>query len=276
MKVDCVALDLDETTLNCHSQLSPPTRAALEQLIAQGIEVVLASGRGFQTFPKELLTFPGIRYVIASNGTSIVDLTTGNYIYQQCLSPQAVGTILEVTSPFPVQYETFMDGHGYADQGYISAPEHYGASPKTAAYLQATRNPVEDIVDFISTHRNHLEAIDLMVFDPHIRKQACRALEQSGAPIYITSSTPFLVEISDENSGKESALRYLLDKLGIDPANTVAFGNGDNDAAMLAFCGCGIAVENATETCKAAADWITHHHDADGVVYALRHYLHLI
>ena len=276
MKVDCVALDLDETTLNRHSQLSPPTRAALEQLMDQGIEVVLASGRGFQTFPKELVSFPGIRYAIASNGTSIVDLTTGNYIYQQCLSPQAVDTILEVTAPFPVQYETFMDGHGYADQRYISAPEHYGASPKTAAYIQATRNPVKDIRDFIHSHRDHLEAIDLMVFDPQIREQACRALEQSGAPIYITSSTPFLVEISDENSGKESALRYLLDKLGIDPANTVAFGNGDNDAAMLAFCGCGIAVENATETCKAAADWITRHHDADGVVYALRHYLHLI
>lgn len=276
MSITCVALDLDETTLDSHSHLTPANRDALSQLVAQGMEVVLASGRALHTYPKELLNFPGIRYAITSNGTSVVDLTTGHYVYRQLLTGDAVDTIMSVSSHFPVTYEAFLDGYAYSDADYVTNPEAYGAGERAAAYVRATRKPIEDIRGFISEHRTELDALDIIVADPMIKQQVWNVLDTSGAPIYITSSTDRLIEISHEGGGKGSALKFLLNKLEIDPAAAVAFGNGDNDADMLACCGLGIAVENATERCKAAAGLITKHHNEDGVAYALREYLHLV
>lgn len=276
MNVTCVALDLDETTLDSHSCLTPANRDALHRLVDQGIEVILASGRALHTYPKELLNFPGIRYAITSNGTSIVDLTTHEYVYRQLLTGDAVDTIMAISSPFPVTHETFLDGHAYSDADYVANPESYGAGERAAAYVRATRNPIADIKGFIAEHSTELEAIDIIVADPAVKQQVWNALDASGAPIYITSSADRLIEISNVGGGKGSALKFLLNKLEIDPATAVAFGNGDNDADMLACCGLGIAVENASESCKAAAGFITRHHDDDGVAYALRKYLHLI
>jgi hydroxymethylpyrimidine pyrophosphatase-like HAD family hydrolase len=53
--------------------------------------------------------------------------------------------------------------------------------------------------------------------------------------------------------------------LGISLAQTAAFGDADNDADLLRAAGVGVAVANATPACRAAADFIAPHHDADGV-----------
>jgi hypothetical protein len=45
---------------------------------------------------------------------------------------------------------------------------------------------------------------------------------------------------------------------------------------MIKFAGCGIAMENATESLKSVADHITIHHDSDGVAYAFRNILGIL
>ena len=57
------------------------------------------------------------------------------------------------------------------------------------------------------------------------------------------------------------------------PEETAAFGDADNDIDMLKVSGCGIAVANATEGCKAAADCLTKSNQEDGVAYGIREIL---
>lgn len=275
MKLDCIALDLDETLLDSRSHLSPANHAALERAISQGIQIVLASGRALHTFPQELLHFPGIRYAITGNGTSIVDLRTGAHLLRYLLSPEAVQTILEVTKPFPITFEAFIDGHAYTDQAYVDTPERFGADEQSILYVRRTRQGVPDIRSFIFEHRHELDAIDLITHDSDIKRCAWETVANSGAEVYITSSVPRMVEISNKNCGKAPALRWLLHHLQLSPEHTAAFGNADNDAEMLAAVGYGIAVENATPACKAVARYITKHHDADGVAWAMANNLHL-
>ena len=45
MQIQCIALDLDQTTLNGEGRLSPANRKAMEHAISKGIHVVIASGR---------------------------------------------------------------------------------------------------------------------------------------------------------------------------------------------------------------------------------------
>lgn len=92
--------------------------------------------------------------------------------------------------------------------------------------------------------------------------------EMEGIDYVVTSNgaaVSYRLEISHKNSGKSIGLRYVLDKLGITPEETIAFGDGDNDAEMLAMAGIGVAMENATENCKAAADIICGCCENDGV-----------
>lgn len=56
---------------------------------------------------------------------------------------------------------------------------------------------------------------------------------------------------------KASGLSRALAELGIAPSRTVAVGDAENDLAMLAACGCGVAVANALGPVKARAAWVT-------------------
>lgn len=66
-----------------------------------------------------------------------------------------------------------------------------------------------------------------------------------------------LYEILPKGSSKAAVLPMLCQHLGVDMAHTIAFGDYDNDISMLKAAGLGIAVANATEGAKAAADIIT-------------------
>lgn len=52
----------------------------------------------------------------------------------------------------------------------------------------------------------------------------------------------------------------------------MAFGDGENDIPMLVKAGVGVAVANAKDNVKAAADYIAPSVDEDGVAEALRHF----
>ena len=57
----------------------------------------------------------------------------------------------------------------------------------------------------------------------------------------------------------------LAEIYGIDPKRTVAVGDYDNDVSMLLAAGVGIAVENASEAAKRAADMITVSNDESAI-----------
>ena len=52
----------------------------------------------------------------------------------------------------------------------------------------------------------------------------------------------------------------------------MAFGDGENDMDMLRFAGVGVAMGNACDAVKAAADYVTDTVDNDGIEKALRHF----
>ena len=92
-----------------------------------------------------------------------------------------------------------------------------------------------------------------------------RIISEQVEGIYLTSSVPTLLEISDEKAGKATALAFLADYLQIPQEATVAFGNAENDIDMICWAGVGVAVENSPEEVRRAADEITRTNDADGV-----------
>ena len=83
-----------------------------------------------------------------------------------------------------------------------------------------------------------------------------RAKAAFGNRLYISKSLPYFLELAAAGVTKGAGLDFLAHRMGFGPADTIAFGDGENDVELLEWAGYGVAVENAHERVKAAADWI--------------------
>ena len=102
-----------------------------------------------------------------------------------------------------------------------------------------------------------------------VSAQAKKDLKDS---YWLGLTTPKWLELMPLGITKGSGLQALTELLHIPMANVMAFGDGENDIEMLQAAGIGIAMENAMEEVKAAADDITAGNNNDGIAAALRKY----
>lgn len=269
MAVKCIALDLDRTTLNGQGKLSKGNREALEYAIQKGIHVVIASGRSFHTLPKDVMEVPGIQYAITSNGTAIYHIPTKKCIHQYKLDGESTKLILQLSKSEDVTYEAFIEGKAYADRTYINNPRKFGAGEEAVEYVKNTRNMVENIEAFMLEHIDELDCMDIIIADDEKQQRVMDEIKEKVKGVYITSCIDYLIEISNEKGGKHSGLKYMMELLGLKREEVAAFGDAENDMDMLKFAGIGIAMENACESCKEIADFVTKHHDEDGVAYGI-------
>ena len=72
--------------------------------------------------------------------------------------------------------------------------------------------------------------------------------------------------------GKPVGVGKMLERFGLKREESMAFGDGGNDIDMLRYAGVGVAMDNAGDDVKAAADYVTAGVDEDGVERALRHF----
>lgn len=226
MKIKMIALDLDRTTLNRNGRLSDENRKVLTELLNRGIHVVPASGRSLTSFPPEILTLPGLKYVITSNGAAVYRLPelenrksgedsvknpteTPVCLQKFLLDPLTVRRVMELTATEDVTYEAFVDGQAYADPAYIADPTAFGAVKEATAYIQSTRVPVADIREFIREHEDRLDSVDVIVGDRKKKEELMQLLREQCPGIYLTTSVEQLIEISDIRAGKHSAVKFL-------------------------------------------------------------------
>ena len=261
-KIRLIALDLDDTTLCSDSRLAPETEKALKRAVSAGIEVVVASGRAFKALPAQVLGIGGISYAITTNGAAIERVPDGERLMNFSLRPASAMQILELFGD--ERLEAFVDGQPYCDAEYAADPLRYGCAPAYVEYVRTTRRPVADMRAFILQNIDRLDSIDVLS-EPGAHHDALRKKAGTLENVYVTSSSPRLVEISDAAAGKGAALKRLCAMLGVPAEHTAAFGNGDNDADMVRFAGLGVAVKNASKSCLEAADIVCASNDELGV-----------
>lgn len=92
-------------------------------------------------------------------------------------------------------------------------------------------------------------------------------------PVYATWSSAGLLEVLAQAVNKREALEYLTLQLGIDPTEVAAFGDARNDLEMLSWAGLGVAMANAADEVKVAANLITASNDDDGVAQVIEGWL---
>ncbi len=82
----------------------------------------------------------------------------------------------------------------------------------------------------------------------------------------IYRSEEFFLEAMPKNVDKAQSLDSILDIIGVKRENTVCCGDGFNDICMIKYAGVGVAMSNAKEEVRNAADFVTGSNDEDGLV----------
>lgn len=87
----------------------------------------------------------------------------------------------------------------------------------------------------------------------------------SEPPFHITRAIPWIIELVPPGVNKERAVRELCAQRGLDLSKVLAFGDGDNDAAMLGSVGHGVAMGNGMPEPKRRAKYLTVTNNEGGV-----------
>ena len=86
----------------------------------------------------------------------------------------------------------------------------------------------------------------------------------------VVKSSPFFVEVSPKGVSKGAGLTKLAAELQVDASEMMAIGDEQNDLSMITLAGTGVAMGNATDQVKAAAQYISADNDHGGVAQAIQ------
>lgn len=252
LAVKLIALDLDDTLLNTELKISPRTISALRRAAAQGIFVVIASGRPESAILPfvRALDIAGIetgRYILALNGALIFDLHERRPIFSKKIS----GDVLEQI--FFEAHERGLCAEIY-DGSIICVSEETKWSRIDAELSGLTLKVVRDFPSLVKNGYAKMlisaAPEDVDSFLPVLRKKF------SGAADFFISK-PFFLEVLPPGCGKGEALAFLSDMLGIDRSETMAFGDSMNDESMIRMSGHGVAMSNGLTAIRDAAAYVT-------------------
>ena len=242
-----IALDLDGTMLDDDRRVTPRTKAAIRAAQECGIRVAVASGRMYSSAMVSIRE-AGIESVCAFfNGALICDPLTGKTVFEKPVEPELTAEILKFfrKNNWYVQiykgdelivekrddercryYEKYFSGKSASEMG-----ENFWDSEIASSKLLAIEF---DETEFL-----------------RMRSETERAF---GDKVYITTSCSSFLEMVDCDVNKAKALEFLCKYYGIAREDAMAFGDGGNDMKMLQWAGTGVAMGNARDSIKAAAD----------------------
>lgn len=269
-KLALAAFDLDGTLLDDKKNIPPENLRLLRRAADEGVLLVPATGRIPDGMPAELMRLP-IRYGVLVNGAMLYDFERRETIARAEIPNARALEIIDYMDTLPISYDSYYHGWGYIDREKLARVEEYVFDPGILRLVHTLRTPVDNLRRYLRDDGDSVQKLQ-MYFRPEtfpLREQLLRELPARWPDLSVTSSLPMNIELNAAAANKGDALLTLCALLGIDPAETVAFGDGSNDCSMLRAAGLGVAMANAVEDVKAAADLVTVSNNEAGVAKVL-------
>lgn len=271
-RIKMIGLDLDGTLLTDRKMITPRTRKVLEQAIKEGVVVLVATGRPWMGVPEELREFPGMRYALTSNGARVLDVQNQCIVEEHLLPAESAKKALEICGKYDTLQEIYFDGQGYAPADKMAQVERYHKNPNMWEYMRRTRIPVEDIRELLERENRGVDKVQALFADMDEGQKAWEEMEKE-PDLELVGSLKYNIEINAAGVNKGTGLVNLGRKLGIRREEIMACGDGDNDTVMLREVGFGVAMGNAEEQVKEAADYITLTNEEEGVAEAIERFV---
>lgn len=246
--------DIDGTLLSFKThRVSEGTVRAFRRLHEVGVLTILSTGRPPSLIPPMPVSFDA---TISMNGGLVY--TPDKVLSSHIISPEESEAWLDYAKRLNLCTMIFTQ-----DAMYLAQPNEVGMRLRDD--LEFTLPPVMEI-DELRGLRTH-QIIAVMPPDHDAEVQAL--LPQCHLPRWHRSFT----DIVPAGIHKAFGMQHICRHFGIRQEDTLAIGDGGNDIEMLQWAGIGVAMGNASDNVKAAADWVTTDVDHEGIENAINHFL---
>lgn len=260
--------DMDGTLLNGSSLISSEMKLALNRLTASGHRLVLTSGRPLPSIIEMIntlgLDYPET-YIISNNGALVYDYSNKKPLRTMRLSPE---TIREV---FRLSDEAGIHAHAYTEDSVVG----YEDDEELKFYRVRIHMPFIKTADPAGLLKDGSYKIQIIHLSDRGRLEALqkKILCKLGDCVDTVFSNDRYLEVIPKGVNKGEAVTFLSHYLSMPNSHTFAAGDEENDIPMLEAAGTGIAMANANDKVKKAADIITENSNAeDGLLEILNRY----
>lgn len=267
--IKLIALDLDGTLLNSDKKLSEENREALARAAENGVEIVPATGRFYRGMPQIIRGLPYVRYVISVNGAQVYDVAENKTVCGSEIPWERAASVMERLDKIDVIYDCYQDGWGWMTKALYDKAEEYAANIHSLEMIKNLRTPVPELKAYLKERALGVQKIQIFFKDMTLRAEMLKTLPEEFPDLVVTTSIVNNIEINSREATKGIALKKLAEYLDIPLAQTMAFGDDTNDISMLEAAGIGVAMGNAYEEVKKAADYVTQDCDKNGVASAI-------
>ncbi|GAC1516649.1 MAG: Cof-type HAD-IIB family hydrolase [Gemmatimonadaceae bacterium] len=238
------AIDIDGTLLGPNGVLSSDNIAAVTRIRQSGLRVVLASGRSHENmipFHDALGLEPGP--VISAQGAVVRTVPKGDIWFEHLMRP---ADALAVTREGIAR--------GFSVQQYRRDGIYIQARSRWTDYDQSRNAELQRLIPDLLTDAGAGVLKVIWLGEPdQIVEASVGARVAYGASLAVTLTDPEYLEFYDASVSKAVGLAVTAERLGIPRERVMAFGDGNNDAPMLAWAGVGVAMSHGRESAKRAA-----------------------
>ena len=239
------AIDIDDTLIGPDGKIGGENFVAVGTLRRHGLRVVLASGRSHANMLRFHRTLRlGHAPVVSAGGAVVRDAETGEVWFERTV---------------PAELTAWVTQEGLA-RGY-SVMQHR----PDGIYIQARTSWTE--YDQTRNDEPQILVPDLLALDPgavakvlwlgepaDIACEAAEATSRHAGALTVIPTDPGYLEFAAPDANKATGLAVVASRLGISPQEVIAFGDGNNDVAMLRWAGLGVAMSHARPAAIEAAD----------------------
>ncbi len=277
-EIKLILMDIDGTLANNKKEITPKTKEVLMKAQKSSIRLVLASGRpvtGLMRFAKELEMEKNHGLLVCYNGAKVVDCQSGEVLFNQAMSVEEGKAVLQHLKKFDrVRPIIDKDEYMYVNDVYDCYINYNGQPFNVIEYESRSNNYLlaekKDLAGFVDFPLNKI----LTTSDPeYLQAHYQEMMEPFKDSLSCMFTSAFYFEFTAQGIDKARALDAVLPKLGYSKENCIAFGDGPNDASMLAYSGISVAMANAVDSLKETADEVTLSNEEDGIAETLLKYL---
>lgn len=269
MEQKLIAIDLDGTLLREDGTISEENRRAVMKAMECGHLVVPTTGRGYRNSRYMLEQFPVMPYYINANGTTVTQGNPEKALFS-CTMPYETGCAIYKTA---MEYRAFIEiYHGLDAYDTKESCENMRRNGFMLYYLDQllkTNIHMESMDDFVINEKNPISKFNIVCGSPEEKDELIGRLAAIPGVYPISTSTQS-IEIADAHWSKKDGLEWLCSQIGFPREHVVAIGDSENDYEGICWAGTGVAVANASERVRRAADYVTRSNDEDGVAEVLK------
>jgi len=270
LKYKMLVTDMDYTLLNKEKRVSDRNREALRRAMEKGVHMVVATGRIY-TSARIYAKLLGLdTSIIASNSALIKDAS--KTIFRDILSQDTVREMLRLCHKYGIYCHFFTENTIYSEKLINVSLRYTEWNKYMGEEDQVKIRIVDDGEEIIEAAKS--EVLKAVVFDDDDEKiQKLRDGIMETGIVSVSQSMKHNLEVMNKGVTKGNAVRILAQLYGINREEVIAIGDNENDISMIEYAGLGIAMGNAEECLKRAADHVTGDYQEDGVAEAIEKFI---